>query len=265
MDFSINYEKDTWVHRLDPRAKLIYIVVFVTMPLIFTSFTALLVCAALVLPVWISAKIDIRPLKGLIIGILIYSFINVLFSTFYNYSYPGEYLTIKIGPLVATSIGFRSGLILGFRSAIPAFVALILISTTDPAGIAKAMMKMKLPLSVAFMMMGALRMFPLVFDEMENIKTAQIIRGVKYGGIKNNFNAFKLAVFPLMVNSLRKSRVTGLAVESKGFGKRAWKEYYQEFNLTTMDYMIIIGSIAALIIALILRFYFKVGIDYIIV
>jgi len=256
MDFSINYEKDTWVHRLDPRAKLLYIVVFVTIPLIFTSFPALCICAAMVIPVWMSAKIDIAPLKGLVIGIIIYSCINVLFSTFYNYNYPGEYFTLKLGPLTATSIGFRSGLILGFRSAIPAFVALILISTTDPAGIAKAMMKMKLPLSVAF---------PLVYEEMQHIKTAQIIRGVKYGGIKNNFNAFKLAVFPLMVNSLRKSRVTGLAVESKGFGKNAWREYYQEFKMTNVDKLMIFGCFAALIIALILRYGLGLGVDHIIV
>ena len=62
-DFSLNYEKDTWVHRLDPRTKLIYIIIFATVPLFFTEFSYLLGCAMLILPVWISAKIDIRPIK----------------------------------------------------------------------------------------------------------------------------------------------------------------------------------------------------------
>ncbi len=260
-DFSVNYEKKTWVHRLDPRSKLIFILVFATIPLIFTDFKYLLVCAALVAPIWISARIDIKPIKGLLFAIIIFSAVAVVFATFYNYDHPNKIVLFQLGPLVATNIGLLSGLMLGFRAAIPALVALILICTTDPAYLAKAMMKMHIPLSVAFMMMGALKMFPLVFEEMQNIKTAQIIRGVKYGGMKNNFNAFKLAVFPLMVNSLRKSRVTGVAVESKGFGKRAWKEYYQNFKFGPNDYMLLAGCAVFAVASLVVRYGFGLGFD----
>lgn len=260
-DFSLNYEKTTWVHMLDPRTKLVFILVFATVPLFFTKFEYLLACALLVLPVWISAKIDIRPIKGLLFAILIFAVVSVVFATFYNYEYPGQKILFKLGPLTATDVGFRSGLMLGFRASIPAVVALILICTTDPARLAKAMMKVHIPLSVAFMMMGALKMFPLVSGEMSNIKTAQIIRGVKYNGMKNKFKAFRLAVFPLIINSLRKSRVTGVAVESKGFGKRAWKEYYQEFKFAKMDYVMLFLCLAIAIGAAVIRYYFGFGVD----
>ncbi len=260
-DFSLNYEKDTWVHRLDPRTKLIYIIIFATVPLFFTEFSYLLGCAMLILPVWISAKIDIRPIKALLVAILVFAVISVIFATFYNYQHPAQHTLFKLGPLTATDIGFRSGLMLGFRASLPALVALILICTTDPASLAKAMMKMHCPLSVAFMMMGALKMFPLVSTEMQNIKTAQIIRGLSYKGTKNRFRAFKLAVFPLIINSLRKSRITGVAVESKGFGKRAWKEYYQEFRFKPMDYVFLGLCIAFAITAIVLRFGFGLGVD----
>lgn len=260
-DFSLNYEKKTWVHMLDPRSKLIFIIVFATVPLFFTQFEYLLVCTLLVLPVWISAKIDIRPIKGLLVAIGIFALVSVVFATFYNYNHPNQIILFKLGPLIATNIGFRSGLMLGFRASIPALVALILICTTDPASLAKAMMKLHIPLSVAFMMMGALKMFPLVTTEMSNIKTAQIIRGLKYGGFKNNFKAFRMAVFPLIVNSLRKSRVTGVAVESKGFGKRAWKEYYQDFKFSKYDYILLFACIIIFIAGIVARYYFGLGVD----
>mgnify|MGYP000846722886 CR=1 FL=1 len=260
-DFSLNYEKKTWVHMLDPRTKLIFIIVFATVPLIFTQFEYLLGCALFVLPIWISAKIDIRPIKGLLIAILIFALVSVVFSTFYNYDFPDQIVLFKLGPLTATDSGFRTGLTLGFRASIPAFVALILICTTDPASLAKAMMKMHMPLSVSFMMMGALKMFPLVSAEMSNIKTAQTIRGVKYGGMKNNFKAFRLAVFPLIINSLRKSRVTGVAVECKGFGKRAWKEYYQGFKFSRNDYLLLFFCLAIFVGSMIIRYYFGLGVD----
>lgn len=260
-DFSINYEKKTWVHMLDPRSKLIFIIVFATVPLFFTQFEYLLGCALIVLPIWISAKIDIRPIKGILVAIVVFAIVSVIFSTFYNYNFPDQIVLFKLGPLTATDSGLRTGLMLGFRASVPSVVALILICTTDPASLAKAMMKMHIPLSVAFMMMGALKMFPLVSSEMSNIKTAQIIRGVKYGGMKNNFKAFRLAVFPLIINSLRKSRVTGVAVECKGFGKRAWKEYYQKFKFTKYDYLLLFFCLVVFVGSIIIRYYFGFGVD----
>ncbi|WP_317855789.1 energy-coupling factor transporter transmembrane component T [Chakrabartyella piscis] len=260
-DFSVDYEKTTWVHKLDPRTKLVFILVFATVPLFFTDFKYLLICAALIAPVWITAKIDVAPIKALLVAIIIFSLVTMVFATFYNYNHVDQKVLFKIGFLTATDIGFYSGLMLGFRAAIPSLAALILICTTDPANLAKAMMIMKIPLSVAFMMMGALKMFPLVFEEMQNIKTAQIIRGVKYGSFKQNFVAFRLAVLPLMVNTLRKSRVTGIAVESKGFGKRAWNEYYQEFSLKTVDYVMLIACVVIVVAAVYVRFVLGLGLD----
>ncbi|MCI2059233.1 MAG: energy-coupling factor transporter transmembrane protein EcfT [Oscillibacter sp.] len=241
--------------------KLLFIVVFCTVPLFFTRFSYLVVCAALAAPIWISAKIDPRPIKGLLVAILVFSVVAIIFPTFYNYDYPNKIILFRIGPLAATNVGFISGLMLAFRAAIPAVVALILICTTDPAALAKAMMKMKMPMSVSFMMMGALRMFPLVSEVMGNVRTAQLIRGVKSGGTKNAWHAFKLAVTPLMINSLRKSRTTGLAVESKGFGMHAWKEYYQEYKLHTMDYVMLIFCIAFVVAGIVLRYGFGLGVN----
>ena len=260
-DFSVNYEKNTWIHRLDPRVKLLFIVVFCTVPLFFTRFSYLLVCALCATPVWFGAKIDPRPIKGLLIAILIFSVVAIIFPTFYSYDYPNKKILFKLGPLVATDVGFVSGLMLAFRAAIPAVVALILICTTDPAALAKAMMKIKMPMSVSFMMMGALRMFPLVSEVMGNVRTAQIIRGVRTDGTRNTWRAFKLAVTPLMINSLRKSRVTGLAVESKGFGMHAWREYYQEYKLHFADYMMILACLIFVVVAIILRFVLGLGVN----
>ena len=234
---------------------------FATVPLFFTKFSYLLGCALLILPVWVSAKIDIRPIKGLLVAFLIFALCSVVFATFYNYDHPNQTVLFKISPLTATNVGFVSGLLLGFRSLIPGLVALILICTTDPASLAKVMMKMHIPLSVAFMMMGALKMFPLVSSEMQNIKTAQIIRGVEYGNMRKNFKAFRLAAFPLIVNSLRKSRVTGTAVECKGFGKRAWKECYQSFSFTRVDYIVLAFCVLFAISAIVIRYGFGLGVD----
>lgn len=265
MNFVSNYEKDTWVHRLDPRVKLFFILSFVMIPLLFTEIWYLVAIALMIAPVWISAKIEMKPIMALIVAILIFSLVAVVFAAFYNYDIPGQKILFKLGPLVATDIGLISGLTLGFRAAIPSLVVLILICTTDPAALAKAMMKMKMPLTAAFMMLAALRMFPMVSEEMSNISTAQKIRGIEKKGIKGNIKAFKMASLPLMINSLRRSRTMGLAIESKGFGKRAWKEYYQNFKMNKVDYAVLIFTVILLLTAIFVRYALGLGFSSIMV
>jgi energy-coupling factor transport system permease protein len=259
--FSSNYEKDTWIHRLDPRVKLFFILSFVFVPLFFTKFLFLAAIVVIILPFWLSARIDVAPISGLIVAIFIFSFVAVIFATFYNYNHPDQVVLFSIGPISATNIGLKSGLVLGLRAAIPAFVVLILICTTDPAELCKAMMKLKMPLTVAFMMLGALRMFPLVTEEMSNIATAQTIRGLKKKGIKNNFKAFQLAALPLLINSLRRSRTMGLAIESKGFGCRQWNEYYQDFSFNKIDYAVTVFTVLLVVAAIVIRYYYGFGVD----
>jgi energy-coupling factor transport system permease protein len=258
LDFVSNLDKDTWVHRIDPRVKLIMLCAFVICPLLFVEPWYLTGIVVLALPLWIGARIEIRPIHGLIDAIIVMAITSVVFSTFYNYDRLSP-VYFSIGPLKATSVGFYIGLVLAYRMSIPSMVVIILIATTDPASLAKGLMKMRVPIPVAFMFLGSLRFFPLLFEEFTNITNAQTIRGIKKGGLSGMWRSFKLASFPLMINSLRRSRVMGLAVESKGFGKRAWNEYYQEFHLNLIDYLMIAYTILVVGAVLYVRYYLQLG------
>lgn len=261
IDFVSNLDENTWVHKLDPRAKLLLILSFVMIPLLFLNPVYLTSILMLGLPLWFAAKIKIKPILPLLVTIVILAMSAIVFATFYNYNQPNANILFSIGSLQATDIGLYSGLILGYRIAIPCFMTIILISTTDPALLAKGLMKMKVPISVAFMFLGTLRFFPLVFEELTNISNAQTIRGVNKKGIRGSWNSFRLAVFPLLINSLRRSRTMGLAVESKGFSKMAWKEYYQDMKFSNIDTFITILTIIFLIAALYVRFVLGLGAD----
>ncbi|UQX55064.1 energy-coupling factor transporter transmembrane protein EcfT [Cytobacillus pseudoceanisediminis] len=259
IDFVSNLDEETWVHKLDPRAKLCLILGFVIIPLLFMDPLYLTGILLLGMVLWFSAKIKIKPILPLLVTILILAMSAIVFATFYNYNQPDETILFSIGSLQATDVGLYSGLILGYRIGIPCFMTIIIISTTDPALLAKGLMKMKVPINVAFMFLGTLRFFPLVFEELTNISNAQTIRGVNKKGMRGSWNSFKLAVFPLLINSLRKSRTMGLAVESKGFSKMAWKEYYQDMKLKKMDWFAIAFTIIFFAGAIYIRFILGLG------
>lgn len=259
IDFVSNLDEDTWVHKLDPRAKLFMILGFVIIPLLFMDPLYLTGILLLGMVLWFSARIKIKPILPLLVTILILAMSAIVFATFYNYNQPDAAILFSIGSLEATDVGLYSGLILGYRIGIPCFMTIIIISTTDPALLAKGLMKMKVPINVAFMFLGTLRFFPLVFEELTNISNAQTIRGVNKKGLKGSWNSFKLAMFPLLINSLRKSRTMGLAVESKGFSKMAWKEYYQDMKLTKVDWLAIAMTVIFFAAAIYIRYVLGLG------
>lgn len=260
-DFVVNLDKGTWVHKLDPRAKLLLIIGFVVTPLLFMDPLYLTIILLIGIPIWLSAKIHMKSIMPLLGTIVILAMSAVIFSTFYNYEQANANVLFSIGSLQATDIGLYSGLVLGYRIAIPCFMTIVIITTTDPALLAKGLMKMKVPMNIAFMFLGTLRFFPLVFEELTNISNAQTIRGVNKKGIRGSWNSFKLAAFPLLINSLRRSRTMGLAVESKGFSKMAWREYYQDMKLENKDYVVIILTIVFFAGALYVRYGLGLGAD----
>lgn len=260
IEFFSNVEKDSWVHRLDPRVKICAVISLASLPLLFSHPGYLAAWFIFFLILWRSAKIDIRPLIALFYGGLVMVFVYIMYGTFL--AYPADVLalakvTVKLGPFLATDIGFYNGLILGSRLLILLMPVVLVIATTEPSQLAKAFLKMGMPVTISFILLATLRFLPLVFEVASRVMEAQRVRGLTYKTFRDRINNFKYLLVPLFINTLRQSRTLGLAVESKGFGARNWKEFYRDFTMKQLDWLIL----AALVVFIILVVYLRFGLD----
>ncbi len=243
IEFFSNVEKDTWVHRLDPRIKILSVLALGTLPLLFSHPAYLAGWFVLFLVLWRLAEIDIRPLLALFYGGLIMVFVYVMYGTFL--AYPADILALAkvkliLGPFVATDIGFYNGLILGGRLLVLLMPVVLVIATTEPSQLAKGFMKMGMPITISFILLATLRFLPLVFEVASRVMEAQRVRGLVYKTFRDRINNFKFLLIPLFINTLRQSRTLGLAVESKGFGARQWNAYYRDFAMKRTDWIALV-------------------------
>lgn len=119
------------------------------------------------------------------------------------------------------------------RMATIGCAALTFLWTTNPKEFAIGLVYIGIPYRFAFAVLVALRFLPLIQDEISKIKDAHLIRGVKQEkGIKGAFHNWQRYLFPILVNGLRKSETTSIAMDSRGFGLFKTRTYTDEFRWT---------------------------------
>ena len=261
IDFLTEPTKDTWLTRLDPRTKIFVLVAFAILYLIYVHPFYLAIIFVLTLPFWLFGGVSVRSLAKPLAFILI--FILFVFTTSQMLLLTGT--ATAVGGGVSTVIAelgpikiYEEGLIVGgiqvFRIGIPLSLTLLLFASTDPTLIARGLIRLRVPFEISFMLLAAVRFFPVFIVETKNIMDAQVVRGVKLGGITGSIRRFRLLLLPLMITVLRKARTVGLAVETKGFGARKWENFYRDVEFKTADYVVM----ALLVILLGVGFYVRV-------
>jgi energy-coupling factor transport system permease protein len=258
-----NIDRDSWIHRLDPRTKIVILLFFSSLPLLFTDPLYIFGFIVLSIPLWVTAKIDFRSLRGPLIGVAGFLFTIFLLNVFRSraelttqFDYFSAYTWyIDLGPLVITSHTVQRATFLALRLMVPFTIGLLIITTTDPTYLAKGLRKIHMPISIVFMVLAGLRFIPIVTEQLYHILDAQTIRGVG----KSRLERSKLLMLPLFLSSLRRTRTMGLACEAKGFGAHRWDHFIEDFKMSWIDISLIVMIVILTIAVLIIRFYFGFG------
>ena len=226
---------DSFVHRLDPRTKLIFLVCFLV--------ATFLVPQPWIMPLVIIGIIwslaGISPLEYL--PFLLFLLPLMLAITLVHLLADGPpFLEISVLGVVPLSRGgLEAGLLVAFRLA-PMGIAFIMFSmTTDPFDLGIALHYAGIPYRVSFMIAFALRFFPLLHEEMSIIRNALRARGYQGPG------TVALTALPLGLGALRRSQKIALAMELRGFSyaeeMKTRRTILKDVRMRPIDY----GAIAA--------------------
>jgi len=218
-------QKETILHRLNPMTKIIMIAVITIMSLLTMDIKILLGILTIVVLIFIIARLGKELAKQVIflfligLSLLILTVISMpegdsIFSVIPK-SVP--YIGGAI-PITHEAINFGASLALRFTIMILSFQMLLI--TTQPKDIVHIMIdKFKIPQDYALMFLIALRFVPTVYIEAKKINEAQISRGYHPSGmlIGKIKSAYPI-ITPLVLNSLARAEILGMAIETKGYG-----------------------------------------------
>lgn len=247
----------SWVHRRDPRTKIITVIVLSIMVL-QVKITGLIIITGMALVVSQLAHIPSRVLiKTLRPTGPLFFFLFLL----YILVTPGHPLPgFPIGPLQATCQGLHLGVLQVWRFLLMVIAASILTMTTLPSELTLGLEWLLRPLrvigvsshNVAMMVSLALRFIPTLLDEMNMVKEAGLARGADFNSrrISGRLKAVKVLVLPLSLSVLRRSDELVDAMEARGY-QQGSRTYLYELTFTPADYCIITIIIAALAAVLI--------------
>ena len=225
---------DTFLHRLDPRTKLVSMILIMVM--IFFSYgstwTNLIVYGVLMVLIYILMKVAHITLKQLfrqlklIWVMMLFLFVINLFTVkeplelfgSVSFTIPGLNWTIYYSAFINTFYIF-------VRLALMLSLTLILTSSTKPMDLTYALEWLlhplkwiKVPIHVFAMTISlALRFIPTLIEEAEKIMNAQKARGADFstGKITDRAKALLPLLVPLFVSSFRRADELAVAMESR--------------------------------------------------
>jgi len=209
------------VHRLDPRCKIIAVLVLLTgvflakHPAVFSVWGVLLACltAAARLPF----RLVLRSAKPVLILVLFTASIHIFFTS-------GTPL-LSLGIVTISREGLVLAVYMGLRLLFLVLFASFLTLTTRPMELADGLERLFSPFArfgfpaheLAMMMTIALRFIPTLLDETDRIMKAQLARGADLdrGGLIKRLRSFIPVLIPLFVIVFQRADDLAIAMESR--------------------------------------------------
>ncbi len=231
-------KQKSFLHNLDPRAKLLFSIVYTIIALLFNQIIPLFFIFLSLIPLVLIGKIFrqwVKSIRGLSFLILFILILNTLFVSF----------------------SFAIAMILRICIMVSAFSIFFL--TVDPNDLALSLISMKLPYEFAFSFSLAFRFVPTIAIEAQNILDAQQSRGYemqKKGIISQIKNLFPLLI-PLIINSIKRAFFVAEALESRAFGSRKERTYYYSIKYSFKDYVFTLYLLLLLAFVIFVRVQFN--------
>ena len=204
------YPTSSPLHNLDPRTKLLGLLIYIVLVFLASDLTGLILCLACLVYLMILSNVPfryvLRGLKPVLIVVIIADLLNILFA----------------------DNGLRNAIYLTLRMFEVIWGSNVLCTTTKPkdisAGLEKALgflKKLGVPVhDFATMLVLALRFIPILSNEAGHIIEAQKARGADFesGNLIQRAKALFPLIIPLFVSAFRKADTLAIAMDSRLYG-----------------------------------------------
>lgn len=247
---------DSIVHRIDARAKLLFVFLFIAIVFLANNWLTygLLIVFTLAI-VKLSGVRFYFILSGLkpIVFLLVFTF---LLHTFFTKE--GTVL-LDLGFTEIYTGGVIQGIFIAIRFFVLVVMTTILTLTTTPISITDAielllgpLKKFKLPVhELALMMSISLRFIPTLMDETDKIMKAQMARGsdMTSGPFKERVKAIVPLLIPLFVSAFKRAEDLATAMEVRGYRGGEGRTRYRQLKWETRDTvaMLVLVVLAAIL------------------
>ena len=229
------------VHKLDPRFKIVFTIVFVVMLFCANTLGGAVLTVLFVLLSYAISKIPFKMLIKTIKPIIPIVLFMLIFNIFF---YTGKTVIFEYGFIKLSLEGIYNALFMVFRIITIIAGTSLLTYTSSSIELTDAIESLLSPLKVikfpvhelAMMMTIALRFIPTLIDETNKIMSAQKSRGadIESGNIFARAKALMPILIPLFVSAIKRANELATAMEARcyhnGIGRTRMKKLKSSYR-----------------------------------
>ena len=245
------------IHRLDPRTKLIALIVYIIALFTAGSWVSygvtlvfLVTCIAISR---IPLKSFVRGMKPLVLILIFTGILNLFFTA-------GETVLVQVWKITITLEGVTRAVFMVGRILMLISGTFLLTYTTSPISLTDGLESLLSPLKklrmpvheLSMMMCIALRFIPTLIEETDKIICAQKARGADFenGSIMQRIKALVPILVPLFISAFRRADELATAMECRCYHGGDGRTKMKLLRMKRFDYgtfLVMAGLLAAVI------------------
>ncbi|WP_411679940.1 energy-coupling factor transporter transmembrane component T family protein [Clostridium thailandense] len=249
---------ESFVHKLDPRAKILISLIYIVDLFIVNNFRGYIFIVAFTLSSIIISKVQFRyiykGLKPILVLAIITALINILMTSGTNPPlFKWRFIVVyKEGLVLAAFMVLRLVFLIVGTS--------LLTLTTSPIELTDGIEKLLNPLKkigvpaheLAMMMTIALRFIPTLMDETDKIMKAQTARGADFesGNLVQRAKSLIPILVPLFISSFRRADELAMAMESRCYRGGEGRTRMKQLKLTNKDFIAAVFTLLLVLLSI---------------
>ncbi len=248
------YPVDSFVHRLDPRVKLMATLVFVVTMFLFKSFVGYILIGAFI---FTAVKVSHVPVKYMMKGLKAI-WVILAFTLVFNLFLTDGTPIVSFWKITITYEGVRFAIFMALRLFLLVIGTSLMTLTTTPNQLTDGMevglrwmKKIHIPVhEIAMMMSIALRFIPILMEETDKIMKAQQARGADFeeGKLHERVKALIPIFIPLFVSAFRRANDLAMAMEARGYRGDQGRTRMKPLKYHRNDYLTYLGMILFIVL-----------------
>jgi energy-coupling factor transport system permease protein len=228
----------SWVHRTDPRVKLLFVGTFLFLLILYKNVWIMLATLALVHLIHWQAQMPLSRILFVWKTLLPVSLLMLLLRVIF---YPVGEPIFQFWLIQVTPVAIAQGLVLAGRILTMAFVVFAWLYTTEQPMLIQSLVKLKVPYTWGLTLALALRYIPTFQGTYTMILEAQQARGLNLGDSKGFQRVQRMMpIFVAMIfTALRSSSQLAMAIEARAFGiEGVQRTNFHDLQARPFDYLL---------------------------
>lgn len=232
---------NSFVHRLDPRVKVVAAVAFSVLTAVANQFPALMLALGLALALASMARL---PARAVAYRMLLVNGFMLFLWLMLPLTYPGE-AVFHVGPLAFSREGAAYALLITVKSNAIVLACIALLSTTRLTDIGRALGRLHVPEKIIHVLLFMLRYLGVINREYMRLRASMKVHCFRPGANLHTYRSYANMVGMLLVSSYESAQAVYAAMLCRGFKGKFYA--MDDFSMGGVDALFGAAMSAALV------------------